>query len=126
MTLKKKKIILTGASSGIGLELLRYLINNGADVFAASRRQKGILAEDEKKCQFEIIDLTNEDKVKQYVNRIISSAGKIDILINNAGVAQDLSLLEDLEYEKFQAVIKDNVMTTFNMIKVKVNNLIIK
>ena len=48
MTLKKKKIILTGASSGIGLELLRYLINNGADVFAASRRQKGILAEDEK------------------------------------------------------------------------------
>ena len=117
MTLKKKKIILTGASSGIGLELLRYLINNGADVFAASRRQKGILAEDEKKCQFEIIDLTNEDKVKQYVNRIISSAGKIDILINNAGVAQDLSLLEDLEYEEFQAVIKDNVMTTFNMIK---------
>ena len=53
MTLKKKKIILTGASSGIGLELLRYLINNGADVFAASRRQKSILTEDEKKCQFE-------------------------------------------------------------------------
>ena len=117
MTFKNKKIILTGASSGIGLELLRYLIKNNADVFASSRRQKEILAEDEKKCQFKLIDLTNESEVKQYVDRIIDNTGKIDILINNAGVAQDLSLLEDLEYEEFQSVIKDNVMTTFNMIK---------
>ena len=117
MTFKNKKIILTGASSGIGLELLRYLIKNNADVFASSRRQKEILAEDEKKCQFKLIDLTNESEVKQYVDRIIDNTGKIDILINNAGVSQDLSLLEDLEYEEFQSVIRDNVMTTFNMIK---------
>lgn len=117
MTFKNKKIILTGASSGIGLELLRYLIENKADVFAASRRQKEILADDEKKCQFDIIDLTNESKVEQYVDRIASSVGKIDILINNAGVAQDLSLVEELGYEEFQSVIKDNVMNTFNMIK---------
>ena len=117
MTFKNKKIILTGASSGIGLELLRYLIENKADVFAASRRQKEILADDEKMCQFDIIDLTNESEVEQYVERITSSAGKIDILINNAGVAQDLSLVEESGYEEFQSVIKDNVMTTFNMIK---------
>lgn len=117
MTFKNKKIILTGASSGIGLELLRYLIENKADVFAASRRQKEILADDEKMCQFDIIDLTNESEVEQYVDRITSSAGKIDILINNAGVAQDLSLVEESGYEEFQSVIKDNVMTTFNMIK---------
>ena len=117
MTFKNKKIILTGASSGIGLELLRYLIENKADVFAASRRQNEILADDEKMCQFDIIDLTNESEVEQYVDRITSSAGKIDILINNAGVAQDLSLVEESGYEEFQSVIKDNVMTTFNMIK---------
>ena len=86
-------------------------------MFAASRRQKEILADDEKKCQFDIIDLTNESKVEQYVDRIASSVGKIDILINNAGVAQDLSLVEELGYEEFQSVIKDNVMNTFNMIK---------
>ena len=80
-------------------------------------RQKEILADDEKKCQFDIIDLTNESKVEQYVDRIASSVGKIDILINNAGVAQDLSLVEELGYEEFQSVIKDNVMNTFNMIK---------
>ena len=102
MTFKNKKIILTGASSGIGLELLRYLIENKADVFAASRRQKEILADDEKMCQFDIIDLTNESEVEQYVDRITSSAGKIDILINNAGVAQDLSLVEESGYEEFQ------------------------
>ena len=49
-----KKIVLTGASSGIGYALLKYFINEGAIVFGSSRNKRELTKEDEQKCNFEL------------------------------------------------------------------------
>lgn len=117
MTLEDKKIILTGASSGIGLELLRYFIKQKSTVFASSRNERELTSNDKQKCNFELLDLSNTDSVKRYVNSILKEEEKIDILINNAGVAHNLSFIEEIKFDELNTVIKDNLMPTFNMIK---------
>ena len=108
-----KVVLITGASSGFGRSIAEKLSNHDFIVYGTSRNPKEI----EGKYKLLKLDITEYQDAERITDYLIDKHGKIDILINNAGVAQDLSLLEDLEYEKFQAVIKDNVMTTFNMIK---------
>ena len=112
-----KKIVLTGASSGIGYALLKYFINEGAIVFGSSRNKRELTKEDEQKCNFELLDLSNEDNVKEYVNTIIKKEDEIDILINNAGVAHNLALVEEIDSTMLDSVVRDNLMPTFNMTK---------
>ena len=81
---ENKRIILTGASSGIGHSLLKYFINEGAIVYATSRNKRELTKEDEQKCNFELLDLANENNVKKYVKGIMENENSIDILINNA------------------------------------------
>ena len=112
-----KKIVLTGASSGIGYALLKYFINEGAIVFGSSRNKRELTKEDEQKCNFELLDLSNEDNVKEYVNTIIKKEDEIDILINSAGVAHNLALVEEIDSTMLDSVVRDNLMPTFNMTK---------
>tara|TARA_Y100000590_G_scaffold444418_1_gene575133 strand:+ start:3957 stop:4682 length:726 start_codon:yes stop_codon:yes gene_type:complete len=125
---ENKRIILTGASSGIGHSLLKYFINEGAIVYATSRNKRELTKEDEQKCDFELLDLANENNVKKYVNGIMEKENSIDILINNAGVAHNLALVEDIDSTMLDSVVRDNLMPTFNMTKhiipiMKKNNL---
>jgi len=74
-------VLVTGASSGIGFEIASYLSSKGYKVYGASRTAP---ASDN---FFPIkIDVTNQESVDIGINQIISKEGKIDILINNAGV----------------------------------------
>ena len=125
---ENKRIILTGASSGIGHSLLKYFINEGAIVYATSRNKRELTKEDEQKCDFELLDLANENNVKKYVKGIMENENSIDILINNAGVAHNLALVEDIDSTMLDSVVRDNLMPTFNMTKhiipiMKKNNL---
>ena len=112
-----KVVILTGASSGIGYSLLKYFINEGAIVYASSRNEREITDKDKQECHFELLDLSNEVNVEEYTKIILQKENRVDILINNAGVAHNLALIEEMNLEMFNSIIKDNVMPTFNMIK---------
>lgn len=69
-----KVVIVTGASSGIGLETARLFAERGAHVVPASRRSSP-------PC-----DVTRDDDVRQLVDRTFAEFGRIDILVNNAGI----------------------------------------
>ena len=73
-TFQDKVVIVTGASSGIGVETARLFAEHGARVVSASRRSTP-------PC-----DVTRDDHVRQLVERTISEFGRIDILINSAGI----------------------------------------
>ena len=112
-----KVVVLTGASSGIGYSLLKYFISEGAIVYASSRNEREITEKDKQECHFELLDLSDEVNVEKYTKVVLQKENRVDILINNAGVAHNLALIEEMNVEMFNSIIKDNVMPTFNMIK---------
>ena len=112
-----KTVILTGASSGIGYSLLNFFIKKSAIVYAVSRNEREITEKNKQECNFELLDLTDEMNVEKYTNSILQKEDGIDILINNAGVAHNLALIEELNLELFNTIIKNNLMPTVNMMK---------
>ena len=112
-----KVVVLTGASSGIGYSLLKYFISEGAIVYASSRNEREITEKDKQECHFELFDISDEVNVEEFTKAVLQKENRVDILINNAGVAHNLALIEEMNLEMFNSIIKDNVMPTFNMIK---------
>ncbi len=80
-----KTVLITGASSGIGKTTAIFLAQNGYNVYAAARRMERM--EDLKNFGIKpiFLDITEEDSLVTCVKQILTEAGRIDILINNAG-----------------------------------------
>ena len=114
---ENKIVVLTGASSGIGYSLLNYFIKEGARVYGSSRNERELTTENKQECNFELLDLADELNVEKYVKTILQKENKIDILINNAGVAHNLALVEEINSEMLNSVVRDNLLPTFNMMK---------
>jgi short-subunit dehydrogenase len=78
----KKVILITGISSGFGKQTATLLAANGHIVYGTVRKK----AEDISQVNTLILDLTNTDTIKNVVQTIIQKEGRIDVLINNAGM----------------------------------------
>ena len=77
---EKKVVVITGASSGIGLATAKYFNENNYIVYNLSRRSAG-----EKRINSIACDITNIEQVKEAIKKIVDKEQKIDVLINNAG-----------------------------------------
>jgi len=110
MSFKNKVVIITGASSGIGKALAEELAKRGANVVLGARQYVTlceITAELETKFNIKALaipcDVSKEEDCKSLISQTITTFGKIDILINNAGLSMralfndvDLSVLKNL------------------------------
>lgn len=110
MILKNKVAIVTGANRGIGLETAKLFAKEGAIVIGTYRNKKT----DVKKIDYQKLDITNREKVKEFVDYVIEKYGKIDILVNNAGITAD-ALTRKMTDEQFDTVIQTNLTGTFNI-----------
>ena len=85
----KKVWFVTGASKGLGLSLVKKLIENGYKVAATSRKSQNLIdavgTYDEQQFLPLEVDLTNEKSISKAVEKTVSHFGKIDVLVNNAG-----------------------------------------
>ncbi|MDX1992731.1 MAG: SDR family oxidoreductase [bacterium] len=101
-----KIILITGASSGIGAELARQVSRLGAKCVLAAR-DRNALEQVARDCPGALIvptDVTNPDDCKRLVEQAIAHFGRIDVLVNNAGVSQwalfeqitDLTIFEQI------------------------------
>jgi NAD(P)-dependent dehydrogenase (short-subunit alcohol dehydrogenase family) len=81
----KKVILVTGASSGMGMEMAKELLRDGHTVYGAARRVERMA--DIKLLGVKIIpmDVTQDDTMVAAIEQIIKAEGRIDVLINNAG-----------------------------------------
>ncbi|MGD0202285.1 MAG: 3-oxoacyl-ACP reductase FabG [Candidatus Bathyarchaeia archaeon] len=118
MRLEGKVAIVTGAASGIGKETALLFSREGAKVVVADVFENGgeeTVAEIKKTGEgfFVKLDVCNREQTKQMVKDTIERYGKIDVLINNAGVAQDALLLKMTE-EQWNRVIDINLKGAFN------------
>lgn len=114
-----KVIVITGASRGIGRNMAYNLAVNGYQVIAnynASEKQALELQEELKSQGIEIdiykANVSKSQEARKLVNYAIEKYGKIDVLINNAGIAQE-KLFTDIEEEEFDKMIKTNLYSVF-------------
>lgn len=95
---KKKIWFVTGASKGLGLTLIKKLLENGYQVAATSRDVKTLNVEVGNSTPNFLplqVDLLNEESVVAAINCVIQKFGGVDVVVNNAGYAQ-LGTLEEL------------------------------
>ena len=112
--IRNKVVVITGGSSGMGEATARHLAANGAKVVIAARRAERIIA-----LAAEITaaggtaiavttDVTKRDDVKKLVDQAVETYGRIDVLINNAGV-MPLSPIEQLKIDEWDHMIDVNL-----------------
>ena len=112
--LENKTAVVTGASSGIGKESTRLLVENGAKVIGIDI-DKSKLSELQSEFGCDIIegDVSKEDDVKSYSKQIKDKYSSIDILINNAGIAHYFGPLFEITNKEFEYLMNVNVMGVF-------------
>lgn len=117
--LKGKSGIVTGGASGIGKATVEKFIKEGAEVMIwdineerGNELVKSITAQGGK-CKFYKVNTTDNESVVSAVKSCVTDFGKIDFLINNAGITQDATLLKMTD-EQWNNVINVNLTGVFN------------
>lgn len=112
----KKIALVTGASSGIGMMTARELAGNGYTVYAAARRLEKMNELKKDGIKPVLLDLTKEDSMVQCVQGILSEAGRIDVLVNNAGYGS-YGAIEDVPMEEARRQFDVNLFGMARMIQ---------
>lgn len=115
--LKDKVVIITGGAAGIGKATALRFAEEGAKVVVADYADGAQTVQEIKAIGAEVIyvkaDVTNPENVKEMVNKTIETFGRIDVLINNAGITKD-SMMKKMTKEAWDAVIGVNLTGVFN------------
>lgn len=119
MRLKGQVAIITGAASGIGLAACERFLEEGAKVVLADfNEQEGMKQTEKLRAKgydpyFISVDVANKKSVDRLIKETTLQYGKIDILINNAGITDDATLLK-MESDQFDRVLDVNVKGIFH------------
>lgn len=118
-----KVALITGAARGIGREIAHVLSKNGFDIALNYRseneelyRLKDEIEDNNVECFLVKGDVSNFEDVENMVKNTIEKFGKIDVLVNNAGITKDTLFLR-MKEEDFKNVIDVNLVGTFNVTK---------
>ena len=118
-----KTALITGSGRGIGRAILKAFSEEGAEVIAADISFPEDFIQTEKeitdrggKITRKIMNVTNYENVQKVVDETVSESGKIDILINNAGITRD-KLVMRMSEEDWDTVLSVNLKGAFNLTK---------
>jgi len=124
--LKDKKIIVTGASGGIGNSIIEKLRDNGAIILASGTRMEKL---EELKSKFKEIkilkfDISQKDKIEDFIeNASVELGGGLDCIVNNAGVTQD-NLAIRMSLDEWKKTIDINLTSTFLLSKFAIKKML--
>ena len=124
--LENKKIIVTGATGGIGSSIVEKLHNVGADILATGTRIEKL---EELKNKFKNIkvlkfDISQHEKIEEFINSATEElGGTLDCIVNNAGITKD-NLTIRMSLEEWTKVININLTSTFLMSKYSIKKML--
>ena len=125
MNLKNKKVVITGATGGIGNSLVKKFCENGSNVLATGTKDEKL--SDLKKKFNEVnavkFDLNNHKNIEKFIDDASATLGGLDILINNAGINLD-NISIRLTEENWKKVIDINLTSTFLMCKFAIKKML--
>lgn len=119
-------IVVTGASRGIGREVARTLAQSGNIVIANYNKSEELaqsLKNENSNIDIYKADVSKRQEVKQMIDYVVNKYGKIDALINNAGISEN-KLFTDVTDEDWQNVINTNLYSAFCVTQEVVPNMI--
>lgn len=112
----KKVAIVTGASSGIGKQIAKNLLRNGMDVYALARRVYRMNDLDDLGIHTLHLDVADQEEIDRVVGQIVQEAGRIDVLVNNAGLGT-FGSVEEVALSEGEYEFKVNVFGMVKMIQ---------
>ena len=123
--LENKNIIVTGASGGIGNSIVEKLNDCGANVLASGTRIEKL---EELKSKFNKIkilkfDISQSDKIEEFIDNAANELGGLDCIVNNAGITQD-NLAIRMSIDEWKKVIDINLTSTFLMSKFAIKKML--
>jgi len=119
-------ILVTGASRGIGREIARNLAIKGNIVIAnynKSEEQAQSLQKENENIEIYKADVSKREEVKEMVQYILNKYGRIDVLVNNAGISEN-KLFTDVSDDDWQRIINTNLYSAFCVTQEVLPNMI--
>ena len=126
----KKTVLITGATSGIGLACARKFAENG-DRLILTGRKEGLLLEIREKLTAKgtevltlAFDVRDREKAKQYINDLPEEWQEVDVLVNNAGLALGLEPEYEGSFEDWETMIDTNIKGLLTMTRFVVPGMV--
>ena len=125
MNLKDKKILITGATGGIGYSLVKKFYESGSTVLATGTNEDKLskLKNEFKNIKTKSFKLDQHSEIEEFIDSCNTELGSIDVLINNAGITLD-NLAIRLTDESWKKVIDINLTSTFLMCKQAIKKML--
>ena len=125
MSLKNKKILITGSTGGIGYSLVKKFSVRESKICATGTNQEKL---EKLKSEFKNIEILNfklneHEKIEEFINNVSDKIGGIDVLINNAGITLD-NLSIRLSEENWKKVLDITLTATFLMCKFAIKKML--
>lgn len=123
MRLNNKIMVVTGASSGMGKAIVEACVKEGAKVVAVARRKERLeelaasLANEAGEVAIYVGDVSQLSTNEGMIDFAVDKFGGLDVLINNAGIMDDMSPIGDATDEKYNQVMQVNVYGPFAAIR---------
>jgi 3-oxoacyl-[acyl-carrier protein] reductase len=123
--LENKNIIVTGASGGIGNSIVEKLNDCGANVLASGTRLEKLEELKNKFNKIKILkfDISQSDKIEEFIDNAANELGGLDCIVNNAGITQD-NLAIRMSIDEWKKVIDINLTSTFLMSKFAIKKML--
>ena len=125
MNLKGKKVLITGATGGIGNSLVAKFSSLGAAILATGTNEVKLENLNKKFPMIKIkkFKLNEHSKIEDFIEKAFSDLGGIDVLVNNAGINED-SISLRLTEDNWKKVIDLNLTSTFLMCKYAIKKML--
>ena len=127
MNLKNKKVLITGATGGIGNSLVEKFNSLGSTIIATGTNEDKLssLKKEFSDIHIEKFKLDEHKKIEEFINKMDQKVDGLDILVNNAGIALD-NLSIRLTEENWKKVLDINLTSTFLMCKYAIKKMLRK
>ena len=124
LNLKNKKVLITGATGGIGGSLVKKFLSLNAEVLGTGTNPEKLekLKKEYSKIKVKKFDISSHSEIEKFINDVSEELGGLDILINNAGINRD-NLSLRMKDEEWQKVIDVNLTSTFLLSKYAIKKM---
>ena len=125
MNFKGKKILITGATGGIGNDIVKKFVSLGGTVFGSGTKDEKLekLKKNFPTIKTKKFDISDHSKIENFIEEVSSELGGLDILINNAGINKD-NLSLRMKEDEWKMVVDINLTSTFLLSKFGIKKML--